>query len=209
MMQKQKYYRKALELACEEIRSLDPSVMAARSGAHYQVRDGKKQLTVVFFGDPYDITFPEIEVTSKTKQTVSLVTRIILLHYLIRADGTAPRGDPIPYKEIPGGLLYAGVFEKRVVDPLIREFGQTAERFLRAGIAMGGEEATFGDVSFSLKILPRVAMTFVLWKGDEEFPPAIQILFDRVVDRYLSLEDVVVLGEMTSRRLIAKNVEEK
>ncbi len=74
---------------------------------------------------------------------------------------------------------------------------------------MGGEEATFGDVSFSLKILPRVAMTFVLWKGDEEFPPAIQILFDRVVDRYLSLEDVVVLGEMTSRRLIAKNVEEK
>ncbi len=209
MMQKQKYYRKALELACEEIRSLDPPVMAARSGAQYQIRDGKKHLTLVFFGDPYDITFPEIEVTSKTKQTVSLVTRIILLHYLIRADGTAPGGDPIPYKEIPGGLLYAGVFEKRVVDPLIKEFGQTAERFLRAGIAMGGEEATFGDVSFSLKILPRVAMTFVLWKGDQEFPPAIQVLFDRVVDRYLSLEDVVVLGEMTSRRLIAKNVEEK
>ncbi len=209
MIQKQKPYRKAFELACQEIQSLDPAVMAARSGAHLQVRGGKKELTLVFFGAPYSITFPEIEIVSSTNQTISLVTRIILLHYLIRGDGTESRGDLVPYKDIPGGMGYAGVFQKRVADPLIGVFGNDPEGFLRAGIAMGGEEAVYGDVSVSLKVLPRVSITLVLWQGDEEFPPSIQFLFDRSVDRYLSLEDIVVLGEMTSKRLIARGSPER
>jgi len=209
MIEKQKHYRQAFDVACQEIQSLDPAVMATRSGAHYHVRDGKKELTLVFFGDPYSITFPEIEIASSRKQTISLVSRIILLHYLIRADGTELRGDLVPYKEIPGGMMYSGVFQKRVVDPLIGLYGYDPERFLKAGIAMGGEGAAFGDVSFSLAVLPRVSITLVLWKGDEEFPPSIQVLFDRSIDRYLSLEDVVVLGEMTSKRLIARGSQGK
>jgi hypothetical protein len=123
---------------------------------------------------------------------------------VVRGDGTQPKGELIPYKEIPGGMPYAGVFQKRVVNPLIEGFGKTPEKFLRSGLAMEGKEAAFGDVSFSLEVLPRVSLTFVFWTGDEEFPPSIQVLFDRAIDRYLSLEDVVVLGEMTSKRLIAR-----
>jgi len=204
MIQKQKHYRQAFEVAREEIQSLDPAVMAAHSGAGYRVRNGNKELTLTLFGNPYTITFPEIEIASSEKQTISLVTRIILLHYLIRADGTEPKNALIPYKEIPGGMMYAGVFQRRVTDPLTATFGQAPERFLQAGVAMGGETAGFGDVSFSLGVLPRVSITFVFWRGDEEFPPGIQVLFDRSIDRYLSLEDVVVLGEMTSKRLIAR-----
>ena len=204
MIQKQKHYRQAFQVACQEIQSLDPAVMAARSGACCHVRNDRKELTLVFFGDPYTITFPEIEISSSRRQTISLVTRIMLLHYMIRADGTEPGGDLIPYKEIPGGMAYSQVFERRAVDPLVSIFGQHPERFLRAGIALRGEQAAFGDVSFSLNVLPRVPITFVLWRGDEEFAPSIQVLFDRTIDRYLSLEDVVVLGEMTSKRLIAR-----
>jgi len=209
MIQKQKHYRQAFEVACQEIQALDPALMAARSGAHYRVNNGKKELTIVFFGDGYTITFPEIEITSPRKRPISLVTRIILLHYVIRADGSEPKGDLIPYKEIPGGMMYAGVFSRRVTEPLIKAFGQVPGRFLEAGKAMGGEGTDFGDASFSLKVLPRVSITFVLWRGDEEFPPSIQVLFDRSVDRYLSLEDVVVLGEMTSKRLVARGSEQK
>ena len=208
-MQKQKHYHQAFEVACQEVRALDPAVMAARSGADYRVRNGKKELTLVFFDAPYTITFPEVEITSSRRQPISLVTKIMLLHYVIRADGTEPKNDLIPYKEIPGGMTYAGVFQKRVVDPLIGLFGYDSERFLQAGIAMGEEGATYGDVSFSLTVLPRVSITLVLWKGDEEFPPSIQVLFDRSIDRYLSLEDVVVLGEMTSKRLIARGSQGK
>jgi hypothetical protein len=46
-------------------------------------------------------------------------------------------------------------------------------------------------------------MTYIVWKGDEEFPATIQLLFDKSVEGYLSLEDVVVVGEMATNRLIA------
>jgi hypothetical protein len=205
MIQKQKNYRQAFELACQEIQSLDPAAMAARSGASYDVKNGAEELTLVFFGDPYVISFPDIRIASPKKQTISLVTRIMLLHYLMHADGTEPRGDLVPYKDIPGGMLYAGVFERRVTDPLLRVFGRIPERFLQAGLAMGGEARALGDISFSVTVLPRVPITFVFWRGDEEFPPSIQTLFDRVIGSYLSLEDIVVLGEMTSKRLIVRS----
>ena len=104
--------------------------------------------------------------------------------------------------------MYAPVFQKRVADPLVRVFGNDSDGFLRAGLAIKGERTSFGDVSFVSNALPRVSITFVLWKGDEEFPPSIRILFDRSIDRYLSLEDVVVLGEMAAKRLIARRLQD-
>jgi len=118
-MEKQKHYRQAFEIACQEICSLDPAEMAAHSGAGYRVMKGKKQITLAFFGDPYTIIFPEIEITSAKGGPVSLVTRIMLLHYVIRADGTESENRLIPYKEIPGGMQYASVFEKRVVESFL------------------------------------------------------------------------------------------
>ena len=204
MMPKHKNYQQAFELACRDMMSLDSSVITARTGAETRQASGHTEITLVFLGTAYTVTLPQVEIASTEKKTVSLVTRIMVLHYLIRGDGTPEKGDLIPYKEIPGGLMYAGVFERRMVTPLLDVFGQAPERFLEAGLAMGGETAALGDVSFSLRVLPRVPVTLVLWKGDEEFPPWIQVLFDRSVDRYLSLEDIVVLGEMISKRLIAR-----
>jgi hypothetical protein len=68
---------------------------------------------------------------------------------------------------------------------------------------LGGHKAEHGDESFVLAALPRVPMTYILWKGDEEFPAAVQLLFDKSVEGYLSLEDIVVVGEMATSRLIA------
>jgi hypothetical protein len=203
-MRKHKNYQQAFELACRDIQSLDSSVMTARTGAVTRQTNRHTEITLTFLGASYTVTLPQVEIASAEKKTISLVTRVMLLHYLIRADGTPEKGDLIPYKEIPGGLMYAGVFERRMVTPLLDAFGQGPERFLQAGMAMGGEAAAFGDVSFSVRVLPRVSVTLVLWKGDEEFPPWIQVLFDRSIDRYLSLEDIVVLGEMISKRLIAR-----
>jgi hypothetical protein len=134
---------------------------------------------------------------------ISLVTKIILIHYLIKADGRPLSNQLVPYKEIPGGMLYAGVFAKRTVDTLVPVFSQSPDRFLDAGLRMGGRRSEYGDISFMLPALPRIPMTYILWKGDEEFPAAVQLLFDTSVEGYLALEDIVVLSEMATTRLIA------
>lgn len=204
-LKKQKYYRRAFDLACHQIKGLDLRERAEKGGAHFEKGTHRRggRISLSLFNSRYVIDFPDLLITSSDKKVISLVTKIILLHYLIKADGSPLFHRLIPYKEIPGGMLYAGMFARRAVEPLIPIFGQSPEAFLDAGFRMGGRKAEYGDVSFVLSALPRIPMTYIFWKGDEEFPATIQLLFDKSVDGYLPLEDIVVVGEMAKRRLIA------
>jgi hypothetical protein len=54
----------------------------------------------------------------------------------------------------------------------------------------------------TIKAFPRVPLTVVLWKGDEEFPAAASILFDSSITDYLPVEDIIELSETTVWRLV-------
>jgi hypothetical protein len=204
-LSKQKNYQQSFDLACSSIRGMNLEERAKKAGASYEKgKDGDK-ITVHFFLEPYTIQFPQIEFYSPSKKVVSLVTRILLLHYLIRADGNPLAEKWVAYKDIPGGLLYAGVFARRVTEPLQRRFGKSARSFKETGIQSGGEPVEIGDASFILHVFPCVPLQYVLWEGDEEFPPSVQLLFDASVNHYLSLEDMVVLGQVTTGRLINRS----
>ena len=204
-LSKQKNYQQSFDLACSAIKGMDLEERSKKAGADYQKEEEGEKIILHFFSEPYHIQFPQIEFYSPTKKTVSLVTRILLLHYLIRADGNPLTGRWVAYKDIPGGLLYAGVFARRVTDPLQRRFGMTAESFKETGIKSGGNPVAIGDASFILKAFPYVPLQYVLWEGDEEFPPSVQVLFDASVDHYLTLEDIVVLGQVMTGRLINRS----
>jgi hypothetical protein len=199
---KQKNYQQSFELACTSIKEMDLEERAKKAGSDYQKGEDGAKIIIDFFAEPYHIHFPQIEFYSPSKKTVSLITRILLLHYLIRADGSPLTGKWVGYKDIPGGLLYAGVFARRVIEPLVRKFGNSAKWFKEIGKKLGGKSVEVGDGSFILHAFPFIPLQYVLWEGDEEFPPSVQLLFDASVDHYLSLEDIVVLGQMATGRLI-------
>jgi hypothetical protein len=203
---KQKNYQQTFDLACSSIQGMNLEERARKVGANYEKGEGGGSITIHFFSEPYLIQFPQIEFHSPSKKVVSLVTRILLLHYLIRADGNPLTGKWVAYKDIPGGLLYAGVFARRVTQPLERRFGKSARLFRETGIRSGGEPVEIGDASFILHAFSFVPLQYVLWEGDEEFPPSVQLLFDASVDHYLTLEDMVVLGQVTAGRLINRSV---
>ena len=202
---KQKNYQQSFDLACASMKEMNLEERAKKAGADYQKGNDGEKIVLHFFSDPYSIQFPQIEFYSPSKKTVSLVTRILLLHYLIRTDGSSLNGNWVAYKDISGGLQYAGVFARRVTEPLLRKFGRSAKWFKEMGIKLGGELGGVGDASFILKAFPYIPMQYVLWEGDEEFPPTVQLLFDASVDHYLSLEDIVVLGQMATGRLINRS----
>ncbi len=202
-LSKQKNYQQAFDLACASLRGVDLNERAEKSGAVYEKSPEGEKILISFFSEPHTIRFPQIEFSSPGKKTISLVTRALVLHYLLKADGSPLTGEWVAYKDLPGGLLYASVFARRVTDPLIKRFGRSAKLFQEVGIRFRGESAEVGDASVKLLALPRVPMEYVLWEGDEEFPPSAQLLFDSSVVHYLPLEDIVVLGQMTTGRLIS------
>jgi hypothetical protein len=88
------------------------------------------------------------------------------------------------------------------VDDLERTYGRDPEAFLRAGRRLGGSEILYGDKGFSLDVFPKVPLAYVLWRGDEEFPPRISILLDATVETHLPLDIIWCMVAETGRRLI-------
>lgn len=198
----QKNYRQAFDVACTFLREVDLEEKSKKAGGVYKKEKEREEVTIPFFSEPCTLHFPQFEFFSPSKKTVSLVARILLLHYLARADGTRVTGKWVGYKDIAGGLLYASVFEKRVTNPLAKKFGNSKKVFAQTGLKMGGRSVEIGDASLILQAFPLVPLQYVLWEGDDEFPPQVQLLFDSSVDHYLSLEDIVVLGQLATGRLI-------
>jgi len=198
----QKNYRQAFDVACTFLREVDLEEKSKQAGGVYKKEKEREEVTIPFFSEPCTLHFPQFEFFSPSKKTVSLVARILLLHYLARADGTRVTGKWVGYKDIAGGLLYASVFEKRVTNPLAKKFGNSKKVFAQTGLKMGGRSVEIGDASLILQAFPLVPLQYVLWEGDDEFPPQVQLLFDSSVDHYLSLEDIVVLGQLATGRLI-------
>ena len=158
-LSKQKNYQQSFDLACATIKGMNLEERTKKAGADYRKGEEGEKIIIHFFSEPYHIQFPKIEFYSPSKKTVSLVTRILLLHYLIRADGNPLKGNWVAYKDIPGGLLYAGVFARRVTEPLQRRFGMSAELFRETGINSGGDPVTswrrfFHPEGFSLCASP-------------------------------------------------------
>ncbi len=199
---KQKNYQQAFDLARTALKEMDLQERAERAGANYsRGKDGEK-IRIPFFSESYEIHLPQVDFYSLSQKAVSLVSRVLMLHYLLQSDGTPVSGRWVAYKEVPGALLYGAVFARRVTEPLEKKFGRSARLFREAGLRLGGEPGPTGDASLFLRVFPRVPLYLVLWEGDEEFPPKVQFLFDSTVHHYLPLEDMVVLGQMAAGRLI-------
>jgi hypothetical protein len=131
-----------------------------------------------------------------------IATRIILLHYLLTADGTPLTSKWIAFRSLPGGLGYDAAFQGRASLRLAHAFGTDRAAFETAARAFGGEQLDFGDASFLFRLLPRVWLAVVLHLADEEFPANANILFDATASHYLPTEDLAVLGGMLASRLI-------
>ena len=134
-------------------------------------------------------------------EDIYLKDRILILHYLIAAKGTPNTGKLIGFRQVPGGLFEHASFSREVLTPLLDHFGKEPERLVKAAASLGGSKVSYGDVAVSIKAFPQVSVVIILWRGDEEFAPNANMLFDSTVADYLSTEDMSVLCERIVERL--------
>lgn len=190
----------AHRLAREEFARRDPENMAFSAAVAYDFQ--KAEFSVPFLGTYYLVQYPEGKVKEATGlEDVPLEVQILLLHYLAKASPAQPEGRWIAFQEMPGGFIYVGPFTNRAVRPLVGFFGDKPELLVRAAEMLGGKRIEVGDVAVSIPVLPKIPLAFIIWRGDEEFPPAGNVLFDASAPRHLPTEDYallpgLVLGKM-------------
>ena len=197
-------YGLAYKLAREQLAKIDDiDQLCIRSGALSQIIDSQRFILLEYLNKPYQITFPNIDISLiGSEEEIPLRDKILILHYLTLAQGTPLTNKLIAYKELPEGANYFPTFSKRAIKPLIDHFGKEPRLLLDVAHKLGGDKAEYGDVSVTINAFSHVAITLVLWQGDEEFAPAGNILFDSSISDYLSTEDINVLCETISWKLV-------
>ena len=198
----QKAYRRTFDLACSRLAELPLEERAAKAGLALTKKEDLYGVSIPFFDEVIELAIPGFSFKSLKGSNVTLTAKIVILHYLIHASGAPVGGGLAPYEDIPGCRAYQPVFERRVVKPLVSAFGYSRDAFLAAGKALGGRQEEYGNASFTLSAFPRLPITFILWEGEEEFPPSIKVLFDQSIHAYLPLEDIVVVSKMATTRIL-------
>lgn len=184
------------EEAVKSFSALDPALTAERAGADYNSGDGTIKLP--FINQEYRVEHPSGKITSADGNRASQYLAIIILHYLVTADGTLLTGRWIAYRHLPGGDIYMDPFKKRAVNPFLKTFGDKPELFREAAASLGGFEASMSGIGMVIPVLPRVPICFVLWPGDEEIPSSANILFDEAAPSYLPTEDYAHLPALVN-----------
>lgn len=185
-------YEIARDKALKELEGLQPYVVAAKTGLDF---DGKV-FSFPFFNQSYYLAYPALELrVTGSAALAPLWLQVIVLHYLLQADGTPVADEWITYRQLPGAGIFAAKFQVRAVVPLSQVFGRDLESFKQAGGALGGMPMNrFGDAAFRFLALPHLPMACILYLGDEEVAASANILFDAAAPRYLPTEDLSVLG---------------
>lgn len=209
-------FQDALDRARVDWARADPARCAALAGC-VVAPDG---VIVPYFGMRHRVTHPAGEVFRQTETGdrpahASIV--IVVLHYLLTADGTLPADRWIAFRELPDGLFYAQAFAGHAEGLLASRFtlspvsvpeasqegtGQNLEAFRRAALALGGTPLALADASFRFQAFPCLPVAVLVWEGDEEFAGQARVLFDANAGHYLPTEDLSGIGDWLAHRLI-------
>jgi len=130
----------------------------------------------------------------------AVATRYLALAGRLPAEG---RREEVGFADVADARGYLAPFKGRVLAPLIARFGRDPEGFSRSAAALGGERRAepAGASAWTVRVFPRVRMTFVIHPADDELAADGQALFERDLFEAFTVEDIVVMAQMASLAL--------
>ena len=109
------------------------------------------------------------------------------------------------FKDLPGSMPYQGAFSansERVLVPHVPAIRENAEAIKAAFGSMDPPGETGGDFCFVLKSLPKIALCYIFYLPDEEFPASATCLFSSNALSFMPLDGLADVAEYTSRKIL-------
>lgn len=151
----------------------------------------------------YLVSHPDLTITRVTEdgQYRALESdksaQILAMRFLLRGLNIASTGEFLTYREVPNGEVYFRQFSGRCLKRLAYAFGSQPEKMEAAIEKLGAKRLTLGDVSCELEIFKNYYVRWILWAGDEEFPPSAQMLFSDNFPLSFDPGDMAVIGDIS------------
>jgi len=136
------------------------------------------------------------------ERTADSLLELATVLYLINVKDVYPLGrDIVGPKDLKEGHFFQGPHELKIA-PLLERFGNDIQGFCKSAESLCGDPVDMADAAFRLKPFPRVPLYYLLWEGDEEFPPRMSVLFERSIEETLAADAIWGLVSRVSMALL-------
>jgi hypothetical protein len=131
---------------------------------------------------------------------------ILISLYALHAGPEPLKLEPFKaFKEFPNSMPYAGAFVTHTEQILTAHVSQLVAAQSDIFDCLNGQPAPAavgGDAAFIVHPLPKVALCYIFYLADDEFPASVTCLFSNNAHHFLPIDGLADLGEYTSRRLL-------
>lgn len=135
------------------------------------------------------------------------VIGILLSLYALNAKSDACVLEPFKaYKEFPGTMPYVGAFTthtENALVPHVQKIKQTLELIASSINGYIPENPESGDFSFIVYPLPKLALCYIFYEEDEDFPPSVKCLYSNNASLFVPNDALADVGEYTSKKIIS------
>ena len=134
------------------------------------------------------------------------VVGVLLSLYALHAGGGPCVEEPFQaFRELPDSAPYVGAFAARTEQALVNHVDRIRDRAARVVEALAGRAApreTGGDFSFVVRPLPKIALCYIFYEADEDFPASATCLFSNNAQRFMPVDGLADVGEYTSKKIL-------
>ncbi len=191
-MSKQIAQNEAIRLAVEKLKHID---LTARCQSLDLAVSDNGNVHLRAFGMDLILHQSDFQlIKADTGELAKPSDRILVLHYLLHDTPIALTGELSSFRGFPEGQFYWQPFLSRTVKPLIARIGNDLELLRKNLQRFDWEEFSMGDFGARIHAIGKLYITLVYHRGDDEFPPTADVLFDACITQVFVAEDVAVLA---------------
>jgi len=186
----------------EQLEKLDGQQTAQRAKCQY-LRDPEHHV-VRLLNTEYIVNLADKRIfpAQDSSESAAFVEQLCLLAYLINAKDLPLAKKLVRAEALSGGQFFFRGIHSLPTEKLEKAFGEHPETLHQIAGQFGAKRCEFGDASIELFVLPRVPLTIVVWKGDEEFDARASMLFDQTAADQLPLDALLAAVNLAVEALV-------
>jgi len=131
---------------------------------------------------------------------------ILLSLYALHANAEPCHLEPFKaFKEFPDSMPYIGAFTthtEKILLPHVTKIKAALKTIMDRFEGEPSPPTMSGDLSFVIYPLPKIALCYIFYDADEDFPPSATCLFSNNALRFMPIAALADVGEYTSKAII-------
>jgi hypothetical protein len=109
------------------------------------------------------------------------------------------------FKDFPNSMPYAGAFithTQQILVPYVEHIAKVGNRIMEQLRGQKAPAAVEGDYSFVVYPLPKIALCYIFYEADDDFPASVTCLYSSNALSFLPIDALADVGEYTSRKIL-------